>query len=270
MKKLIYVVALLNLIFVSCKNQPVHNDPIPTHETIAIHSTEVSEKRVINIWTPPSYATSNDSLAVLYMLDGGIKEDFAHVANSLDSLIKAKSIKPIILVGIENTERRRDLSGPTSVEKDKEIAPVVGQSTKFRNFIDKELFSVINKKYRTTPEKGIIGESLAGLFVTETLLYHPEMFDFYIAFDPSLWWNDQHLIKNAAQRLAAFPNKEIRFWFAGSNAEDINPHTKKLFQIINDIKSPNFKWEYSDKLEEQHNTIFRATKTRALIWSLNQ
>lgn len=265
-----YIAALMNFLLIGCKNPPAYQDPIPTHETIEIQSTEVGEKRVINIWTPSNYATSSDSLPVLYMLDGGIEEDFAHVANSLDSLIQTKSIKPIILVGIENTERRRDLSGPTSVEKDKEIAPVVGQSTKFRNFINNELFIAINKKYRTTTEKGIIGESLAGLFVTETLLYHPEMFDFYIAFDPSLWWNDQYLVKNAAQQLAALPAKEIRFWFAGSNAEDINPHTKNLSKIINDNKSLSFKWRYSDEMKEQHNTIFRATKIKALIWSLNQ
>lgn len=43
-----------------------------------------------------------------------------------------KKIKPVILVGIENTERRRDLTGFTTIPKDKEVAPVVGGSEKFR------------------------------------------------------------------------------------------------------------------------------------------
>src|SRR5690606_1498311 len=98
------------------------------------------------------------------MPDGGVQEDFPHIANTLSELIQNKKIPPFILVGIENTERRRDLSPPTEVEKDKEIAPVVGGSAVFRAFVQNELIPEINAKYRTTNEKGIIGESLAGLF----------------------------------------------------------------------------------------------------------
>ena len=116
------------------------------------------------------------------MADGGIKEDFPHIANTLAELIKQNKIKPIILIGIENTQRRKDLSGFTTVEKDKEIAPEVGGSAQFRAFIKEELFAEITKKYRTSNKKGIISESLSGLFVTETFLQTPEMFDFYIAF----------------------------------------------------------------------------------------
>ena len=73
----------------------------------------VNEDRTINVWTPPGYNESIDSFPVLYMPDGGIKEDFPHIANTLAKLIKENEIPPYILVGIENTERRRDLSGPT-------------------------------------------------------------------------------------------------------------------------------------------------------------
>ncbi len=79
----------------------------------------------------------------------------------------------MILVGIENTQRRRDLTGPTEDEEDKKIAPVVGGSEKFRAFINNELFTEINKRYRTGSEKGIIGESLAGLFVMKTFYTTP-------------------------------------------------------------------------------------------------
>jgi predicted alpha/beta superfamily hydrolase len=79
----------------------------------------------------------------------------------------------MILVGIENTQRRRDLTGPTENEEDKKIAPVIGGSEKFRAFINNELFAEINKRYRTGNEKGIIGESLAGLFVIETFYTIP-------------------------------------------------------------------------------------------------
>jgi predicted alpha/beta superfamily hydrolase len=263
-----YLIIVLFLFLTSCSKSQI-KDPIPTHDTFTIESKSVGETRVINIWTPNDYTKNNDSLPVLYMADGGINEDFPHIANTLAELIKSKSISPIILVGIENTVRRRDLTGPTQVEKDKKIAPVNGSSTNFRNFIKDELFPIIDKKYRTTKEKGIIGESLSGLFVMETFMQTPDMFDFYIAFDPSLWWNDHYLVKNATESLSKLPSENKRLWFAGSSAKDISIYTNELSKILNSLDSKNLKWHYSDEQKEEHSTIFRATKEKALIWTLN-
>lgn len=231
--KNIYFAFLSAILFLtSCSNASQPNDPIPEHETFKIQSQQIGEERTINIWTPEDYKTTSDSLPVMYMADGGIKEDFPHIANTLAELIKEKKIKPLILVGIENTQRRRDLTGYTEVEKNKEIAPIVGGSEKFRAFIKDELFPEINKKYRTTSEKSIIGESASGLFVMETFFLTPEMFDNYIAFDPSLWWNNHYLVRTAKENLTKFPTTGKRIWFAGSNAEDVSPYTKELASIF--------------------------------------
>jgi len=254
----------------SCSNVSQPTDPIPEYETFKIQSKKVGEERIINVWTPPNYKNDMDSLAVMYMADGGIKEDFPHIANTLAKLLKEKKIKPLILVGIENTERRRDLTGFTEIEKDKEIAAVVGGSEKFRAFINDELFPEINKRYRTTNEKSIIGESASGLFVMETFFLTPQMFDHYIAFDPSLWWNNHYLVRTAKEHLSKFPSNEKRVWFAGSNAKDISPFTKELANILKKENKANLKWKFSDEPKEKHTTIFRATKEKAIIWTLNK
>lgn len=203
------------------------------------------------------------------MPDGGIGEDFPHIANTLSELVDSAKILPIILVGIENTERRRDLTGTTSVKEDKEIAPVVGGSEAFRIFINDELVHEITNRYRTTAVKGIIGESLAGLFVTETFLLRPEMFDFYIAFDPSLWWNDEYLIKTGSEHLSKFPSRQKTFWFASSQNKTIAETVDKLAIALENNKSPFITWQYTQEKKELHHTIFRATKVKALIWTLN-
>ena len=270
MKFIYYNLFFIIVTLTSCSNTSQPNDPIPKYETFKIQSKQVEEERVINVWTPESYKTNTDSLPVMYMADGGIKEDFPHIANTLAKLIKEKKIKPLILVGIENTQRRRDLTGFTEVAKDKEIAPVVGGSEKFRVFIKDELFPEINKRYRTTTEKSIIGESASGLFVMETFFLTPEMFDNYIAFDPSLWWNNHYLVRTAKEHLAKFPSSAKRIWFAGSNAEDIAPFTKELADTFKAVNSANLKWKFSGEPKEKHTTIFRATKEKAIIWTLNK
>ena len=260
---------LVFAIILSCSNAPQYSDPIPPHDNFTIDSKFVNEKRVINIWTPPNYKTTNDSLPVLYMPDGGIKEDFPHIANTISKLVENKSIAPMILVGIENTDRRKDLSGASVVKEDEEYCPLTDGAKNFRAFITEELTTAINKRYKTTTEKGIIGESLAGLFVMETFLLKPDTFDFYIAMDPSLWWNNNYLEKNAKNYLADFPNKKTRLWFAGSSVEDISVHTNNLAKTLESIALKELVWKYSDEPKEQHSTIFRATKEKALVWILN-
>lgn len=252
-----------------CTNQAQPQDPLPAYTGFTIVSKLLNETRTINVWTPSGYTESPTPLPVLYMLDGGIKEDFPHLANTHASLIANKQIPPMLLVGIENTERRRDLTGATVVEQDKKVAPVVGGAEKFRAFMANELIPEVESRYKTNGKRGIIGESLAGLFVVETLLTHPDLFDYYIAMDPSLWWNNHHLVRTAKTQLAALPPTEKRFWFAGSNAKDIAKHTRALSKILAEGNHKQLLWQYSAEPKEQHATIFRATKEKALIWTFN-
>ncbi|MGB9107867.1 MAG: alpha/beta hydrolase-fold protein [Telluria sp.] len=174
--------------------------PLAIGDTWTIASTALGETRRINVYVPAGIPPGTP-LPVLYMPDGGMLEDFLHVAGLLQVGAGNGTVRPFLLVGIENTQRRRDLTGPTEVAKDRSIAPVVGGSQAYRNFIRTELMPEVEKRYRVTPERAIVGESLAGLFVVETLALEPDLFDTYVAIDPSLWWNGGRL----ARQLLAHP-----------------------------------------------------------------
>jgi predicted alpha/beta superfamily hydrolase len=270
MMKNIFYTILGTILFVSCAKRPGISDPIPKYEDMRITSSILKEERIINVWTPPNYNNSIINYPVFYMPDGGIKEDFPHIANTLDKLIREKKIPACILVGIENTERRRDLTGESKVKEDEQFnIPMTDGAKDFRAFITDELIPEINSRYRTNDKKGIIGESLAGLFVIETCLLKPETFDFYIAMDPSLWWNGHYLVNNAEHLLNNLPNKQTKLWFAGSSATDINQYTDQLSEILEKKQSQNLQWKYSPEPKEEHHTIFRSTKEKALIWILD-
>lgn len=245
-------------------------DPIPTHETLKLQSTVLSEERIITIWLPENYTESTERFPTLYMADGGIEEDFPHVANTISKLIQEQKIPPMILVGVQNTQRRRDLTSATMIERDKSIAPQVGGAANFRAFIAEELIPIIEKQYRTTNARSIIGESLAGLFVIETLLETPDLFDNYIAFDPSLWWNDSYLVKTANEKLTKNRNTSKRLWFASSNAKDIRVYTKKLAGSLKKMNPSNLEWNYVAEPKLKHATLFRATKEKALLWTFEK
>src|SRR5690554_5397043 len=195
--KLLYCFFIL-IFLTSCATKVQYNDPVPNHDSFKLFAPTIGEDRIINVWLPSNYNSGTDSLPVLYMADGGVvMEDFPHIANTLAMLIESKAISPIILVCIENTDRKRDLTGFSDVQKDSIYCPLTNGAKDFRAFITNELFDEINSKYRVNNKKGLIGESLSGLFVMETFFLQPDAFDFYIAMDPSLWWNGNYLVEHA-------------------------------------------------------------------------
>jgi Predicted hydrolase of the alpha/beta superfamily len=149
------------------------SDSVPSHETFTIQSATLGEMRKVNVYLPPQYVNNRREFPVLYMPDGGLDEDFPHVARTVDSLISLRAIRPIIVVGIPNTQRRRDLTGPTRIKSDSAIAPKVGGSAEFRRFIRYELIPDVAQRYRVSPERGIIGESLAGYSLSRHFLKSP-------------------------------------------------------------------------------------------------
>lgn len=198
----------------------VNPEPLVIGESLMVDSKVLTERRRINVFTPTMYGEAiNEPLPVLYMLDGGMSEDFLHVAGLVQVLVSNGTMRPFLLVGIENTQRRRDLTGPTTVAEDLAIAPVVGGSAAFREFLKNELMPMVKARYRTTSETAIVGESLAGLFVLETLVHDPDMFSAYIAFDPSLWWNGGHLVTQAREKASIGKSGRTRTVFIATSDE---------------------------------------------------
>lgn len=238
--------------------------PLSIGETFTINSKIMKETRRINVYMPPGYAESKDArLPVLYMPDGGIAEDFLHVAGLVQVSVGNGTMRPFLLVGIENTERRRDMTGPTENENDKKMAPRVGGSETFRKFIRDELMPQIKRRYRTTNETAIVGESLAGFFVVETFLLEPELFDTYIAFDPSLWWNNQKLVNGAAERLRAHPKLEKAIYFASSGDKGVAEVTQPLADVLGKNAPSGVRWHYEKMPDEKHSTIYHPAALKA-------
>jgi predicted alpha/beta superfamily hydrolase len=236
--------------------------PLAVGETFTIKSKILSETRRINVYVPPGYKESAETrLPVLYMPDGGMAEDFLHVAGLVQVSVGNGTMRPFLLVGIENTERRRDMTGPTENENDKKIAPRVGGSAAFRKFIRNELMPQVKGRYRTTNETAIVGESLAGLFVVETFLLEPELFDTYIAFDPSLWWNNQNLLGDAGERLRARPKTEKTLYLA-SSGEDTEA-TQRFADILGKDAPPGLRWHHEKMPDEKHSTIYHPAALKA-------
>ena len=236
--------------------------PLVIGQTFTLQSKVLGETRRINVYLPQPYADSATlHLPVLYMPDGGMQEDFLHVAGLVQVSVGNGTMRPFILVGIENTARRRDLTGPTTNAEDKKIAPKVGGSAAFRQFIRQELMPTVKQRYRTTAETAIVGESLAGLFVVETLLLEPALFDTYLAFDPSLWWNNGQLaIQAGAMMQKTRPSATV---YLATSSQGDTAATRRLVETARPQTARLGSWHYEPMPQETHATIYHSAALRA-------
>ncbi|MDO8065079.1 alpha/beta hydrolase [Janthinobacterium sp. SUN206] len=238
--------------------------PLVIGESFSIDSQALKEKRHINVYMARAWDTPPDApLPVLYMPDGGVAEDFLHVAGLLQVSVANGTMRPFMLVGMQNTQRRRDLTGPTGNAEDRKIAPVVGGAAAYRTFIRDELMPEIKRRYRTTGETAIVGESLGGLFVVETYLLEPQLFDHYVAFDPSLWWNHGALPRQAAALLAKGTPGKHSLYLASSSEAGIAVEVQRLADVLEKQAPRDLQWHVEKMPEETHGTIYHPAALKA-------
>lgn len=251
----------------ACVQAQVPAEVPPPHDTFTVASRHLHETRRVNVYLPPGYGPEGQGGAypTLYLPDGGVKQDFPYLANALDRAIRAGTVRPMLLVGIESTERGRDMTGPTTVASDSGIAPRVGGSAAFRAFIADELIPAIESRYRVDPSRGIMGESLAGLFVVETLFVQPGLFDTHLALSPSLWWNGASLVQGAKARLAAGPALRGRLFMASAGEDNSVPHVAALAARLATDAPEGLYWTVTPRPDLRHDTLYRTLAPQLLV-----
>jgi predicted alpha/beta superfamily hydrolase len=230
-------------------------------------SKVLGQTRRINVWLPPSYADGKQTYPVLYLQDGGEPEDFHHISGLLQVGIMDGYLRDVILVGVADIDRRHDLTFPTHDARDLKDFPTTGGSAAFRAFFAEELLPWTAARYRLNGERGVIGESLAGLFIVETLLRQPDLFDTYIAVSPSLWWDNQSLARGASALLAAADPavlKTRRLWLTiGNEGSEMLAAVEMLAQAVRPVTGAGG-FTYHPLPDEHHNTIFHPAAGLAL------
>ena len=224
--------------------QAQNASPVVIGKIDSMWSGSLKEGRQYLVYTPPSY---NDAIylpqkyPVLYLLDGDAH--FHSVTGLLQFLgtgINGNYVIPeMIVVAIPNTDRTRDLT-PTHVTKGPDGKVITFMETSggmpdFFKFIKNELIPHIDSGYRTLPYRIFVGHSLGGIAVIDALYTMPETFDAYISIDPSLWYDNQLLLKKAKDYFSKtkLKNKFLYLGQANTNEPDTvrNLHFESIIQF---------------------------------------
>ena len=256
-----------------------------------IDSKILNETRKVWVYVPNGADPSLYSqlrYPVVYVLDGDAH--FYSVVGMIQQLsqVNGNTICPeMIVVGIPNTNRTRDLTPKTAVNDPKLKAIQASAETSsggnelFLSFVENELMPYINENYPTSTFNALIGHSFGGLTVMNALTNHTKMFNSYICIDPSMWWDNGKFLKETEKKLSTldFSGKTLYLGIANTMEEGMNikkvvkdttqdtEHIRSILEMDKYIKSEKPKGlRYASKYYENdsHGSVPLITEYDAL------
>lgn len=172
MKKfLMFVLFLLNINAVRAQLVKLEDEQVVT-----IHSASLNKDQKLFIRLPRNYDKVNIRYPVVYLFDAQDKTLYNYASAAIDRLMWTNDIPNVILVGIAQNDRSKELG----IERNPE------DSKKFLSFIKDELLLDIQKRYRTVDFQVFTGHSLGGQFVTNAMLTNPQTFKAVISISAAL------------------------------------------------------------------------------------
>lgn len=246
LRNLILLFAAWLLIPVSVYCQPQQAASV-IHDILKINSQILGEERTILVRVPATYQKLDTRFPVVYMLDAHPPQN-AMMAGIIEQQAWGDQMPEMIIVGIQNTSRTRDLT-PTKTER-----LGGGGGDKFLEFIEKELAPLIEKNYRTQPYRVFAGHSYGGLAVIYSFISRPELFNAYIAASPYLHWDNDLVVKRAEEVL-----KQKRDWrktlFVGvGNEPEYLPAFRSFKEMLQKSNPKNLEFEFQQFPTDNHGS----------------
>jgi uncharacterized protein len=227
---------------------------------------------------PRDYATSKERYPVIYVLDADYSFAIAH--NVVEHLADRQHLPWAIVVGIAyggepryRENRTRDYTpthtldvGP-GTEHQRPYQKHSGGGPKFRDFLRRELLPLIDRTYRTTAERVLVGHSYGGLFGAWMLLTAPDLFTGYVVVSPSLWYHERMLFALEKKTGRDVALRGRAYLSAGAMENEVM--ATDLKEMARRLKARGGVEVREEVLEgETHNSIFPGAFSRGIRWVL--
>ncbi|HXC71660.1 MAG TPA: alpha/beta hydrolase-fold protein [Pyrinomonadaceae bacterium] len=252
--RLLSCVALLLLISTAAIAQPGITGTV---KTLKLKSAVLGEERTILVRTPVGYEANNVRYPVLYMTDGDAH--MGHTAGTIDFLTRNGRISDLIVVGVTNTDRTRDLTPEKSSAKNPagELqSPTSGGADNFLKFFQTELIPEIEKQYRVQPYRILAGHSLGGLFAIHAMISKPGLFQSYIAVSPSLQWENGETLKQAEEYLKNQKEMNVTLFASiGNEQGGISENFDRFKEVLSKTNIKGFEWQAERMSDEDHGSV---------------
>ena len=208
-----------------------------------LHSDLLDEDRELSVYLPDGYSSSEEkSYPLLVLLDGRIA--FTSMASMIHTLSEGGAIPRMIVVGISNTDRWRDLTPIEGMG-----IPGTGGGERFLESLAGEILPHIDSHWRTNGFKVFSGHSLGGLTALNVLQGAPDLFDAYLALSPSLEWGEGFMTERFRPFLSQGPGAEKMLYLAIADESMERPYYDEMVQLLDGSAPGELVWT-SETFEE--------------------
>lgn len=220
-------------------------------------------RRRCRVMLPESYhqpASSERRYPVLYLLDGHFLGGL--IQGVLGYMSTARQAPEMILVAVESEDRIKDFTPTHSLVDAKGIQhdnfKQSGGAATLLHFLTDQLIPAVEEHYRTTSERTLAGYSLSGLFSLYALLQAPTLFAQTMAVDPSLWWDQGHVLSCVGEAIQDGESTQ-RVYLCASHTPEYKasrlPENARAFYEQLETRSDRFTARYEHFEDETHSTI---------------
>jgi predicted alpha/beta superfamily hydrolase len=217
-------------------------------ESFTIYSKVLDERRECIITLPESYIGSEKRYPVLYILDAEYTPFYEKNLFSYHFMRVWEMVPEMIVVGIKNTIRNRDMI-PVELEE----YPEAGGADRFLDFITEELQPKINKEYRTNDVNHIYGGSNAGLFVLYALFSMPNRFKGVISSSPMIGWCEDLIHQLAEKSIKENSyNNRLYMIYGKDDFKQVIETMPAFTSYITDNAPDGLRWEMKYLPDEGH------------------
>lgn len=226
----------------------------------ALPSAIMGKDREINVRLPAGYGDDPQRrYPVIYLLDGGLAQDFPHYAELAYQAAVNGLMQPVIVVGVASEDRQNELTWRSTDRRIVRQWPNHGQSDRFRRFLGEEVKPWVEARYRTNGDDAVLGESAAALFIVETFLKQPDLFDRYLAVSPAMWWDRVSLGRDARRLIGAHPAAPRQLLLTiGDEGGQMQDGVNALVTALQAAAPQGLDWSYAPRHDLTHSTIFAA------------
>lgn len=190
-------------------------DPIQLGHYRVFPSEILGEDRTLQLYLPRGYDEADIAYPVVYLFYSELLEVyFAQAVNEL-ALLSIDRMPQVILVGVPNTQRYRDL-----LAWPQEGRPDTGHADRFLRFLREELIPFVDSEYRTKPYRIMVGPQAAAVFGAYTLVQAPETFQAFLLNDPCRQDSDERSLCREVVELAATTQGRGTYFSVSHEADD--------------------------------------------------
>ena len=251
----IRVALLLVVVVVTGVPETAAQQPLTLGELFSLESKVMGESRQALVWTPPGYAGGARAYPVLYVTDAD--RQFGHTVTTVEFLSRNGRMPPMIVVGLFNTDRTRDLT-PYRDQDDETGGPMAsaGGADRFLQFIETELVPWVESRYRTAKFRAFAGHSFGGLFGVHALATKPGLFNAVVAVSPTLGWRQGEPVKRVESMLARQRDLTGALYVTlGDEGQAMQSGFDRLRTVLEEKAGKGLRWDLVQMPDEDHGSI---------------